>query len=101
MQALRNCSGTGSPAKIILNHNFYKRCPKAIYLESVGARGLVSIYFDCKSMNMYPAPGGPLQQTTFTIELFNFLDNIVAESRRKDEEASKSAAPAPTPARKR
>ncbi len=92
MQTLRNCSGTGTPAKIELNHNFYNRCPKAIYLENVEARALVNMYFDCKNMNMYPYPGGPMTQTAFTIELFNFLDNVVAESRQKNEKAEASKA---------
>lgn len=98
MQSLRNCSGNGSPAKIFLNHELYKRCPKAIYLEGSEARYLVNTYFDCKNMNMYPAPGGPTEQTAFTMELFNFIDGIVAESRRKNEAQEAAKAPAaPTP----
>jgi hypothetical protein len=86
MQALRNCSGKGTPAKVELNHQLYRRCPRAIYLESVEARFLVGLYFDCRQMNMYPVPGGPMEQTAFTIELFEFLDSIVAETQRKAQE---------------
>lgn len=97
MQTIRNCGGKGSPAKLFLNHNFYLRCPRATFLENYDARFLVSIYFDCKGMNMYPHPGGPLEQTGFTIELFNFLDGIVAESRDKNEKAQESKAKSSTP----
>lgn len=91
MQALRNCSGSGSPAKIELNNQIYRRCPRAIYLESVEARYLVNLYFDCREMKIYPAPGGPAEQTSFTIELFEFLNNIVAETQRKAQEAQAAA----------
>lgn len=85
MQVLRNCSGTGTPAKLFLNGNFYTRCPRATFLENTAARHLVSLYFDCKQMNMYPGPGSPLEQTGFTIELFNYLDGVVHETRQRQE----------------
>lgn len=91
-QALRNCSGKGTPAKIFINHNFYNRCPRAIYLESAAARHLVGVYFECRTTGNYPAPGAWGSQTQFTTELFNYLDNIRAESDRKrsEEQARKS-----------
>jgi hypothetical protein len=55
-------------------------------MENLGARYLVNMYFDCKEKNIYPFPGGPGQQTLFTIELFNLLDGIVADTRRRHEE---------------
>lgn len=94
MQALRNCSGTGSPAKVELNGQLYRQCPRAISLKSVAARYLVDLYFDCREGHTYPAPGGPLMQTYFTAQLFLFLDNAVAEARererREQEQANKS-----------
>jgi hypothetical protein len=85
MQALRNCNGRGRPARVELNHQIYQRCPRAIYLESVEARYLVSLYFDCRQTNTFPAPGGPLAQTAFTIELFEYLDSVVAETQAKNQ----------------
>lgn len=83
MQKLRNCSGKGTPAKIPLNYRIYDRCPKAIYLENLPARYLVNLYFDCKDMGDWPAPGGYMAQTAFTIELFEYIDGIVSETRVK------------------
>lgn len=85
MQALRNCSGRGTPAKNILNGELYRRCPRAISLESTAARYLVNLYFDCRNSNTHPAPGGPMAQTAFAVDLFNYLDGIVADTRRRRE----------------
>ncbi len=90
-QALRNCSGKGSPAKIFINHNFYSRCPMAIYLENMTARYLVGIYFECRNTGAYPAPGSWGNQTAFTAELFTYLDNIRAESDNKNSQETSKA----------
>lgn len=92
MQALRNCTGRGSPAKNLINGELYKRCPRAISLESVAARYLVNLYFDCRDSKTFPAPGGPMAQTAFAMDLFNYLDGIVADTRRRrDAEAQTKA----------
>lgn len=83
MQALRNCDGRGTPAKIELNGRLYRRCPRAIMLENMGARHLVNVFMDCRRMNIYPFPGGPLQQTMFTIELFDYLESLISEHQVK------------------
>ena len=61
-------------------------------LESYEARYLVNLYIDCKEMNCYPYPGGPLEQTAFTVELFNFLDGVVAETRQRQADAERAEA---------
>lgn len=81
LQALRNCNGKGTPAKIELNNNLYSRCPRAISLESFEARYLVDLYSECRENKILPYPGGPGEQTAFTKELFDFLDNIVGKFR--------------------
>ena len=81
LQGLRNCSGKGTPAKIELNNNIYTRCPRAIFLESTTARYLTDLYSECRENRLMPAPGGPMEQTQFTKELFDFLDGLVAKYR--------------------
>lgn len=93
-QALRNCSGKGAPAKILLNHRLYTRCPKAIYLDNITSRIMVEIYFECRKNGTYPAEGSWMKQTAYCVELFNFLDNIVAETDYKNMQQSQRAAKA-------
>lgn len=83
LQLLRNCDGKGTPAKIELNNNFYTRCPRAIFLESYLARYLTDLYAECRENKILPAPGSPSDQTQFTKELFDFLDNIVTKYRNQ------------------
>jgi hypothetical protein len=95
LQALRNCSGKGPPARIELNGSFYSRCPRAINMENGGARYLVNLFFDCRRLNIYPYPGGPTAQTAFCMELFSFLEGIVTETQRRADEAAKAANKSP------
>lgn len=83
LQRLRNCSGNGSPAKNELNDALYSRCPRAIHLEAYEERALVTIYAECRENKIYPAPGGPLDQTQFTLELFDYVDSLVNANREK------------------
>lgn len=93
LAALRNCSGTGTPAKNLVNGKVYKRCPKAQYLESGEARLLVELYMECRESKTLPAPGNLANQTAFAKELFDFLDGIVgqwrADTQKKHEEEMK------------
>jgi hypothetical protein len=97
---MRNCTGSGSPAKVFLNHQLYRRCPRAIFLENLEARYLVGLYFECRETRTYPAPGGPSEQTAFTMELFDFLDGIVGETRQKNHASAQSAATPKPPSKK-
>ena len=81
LQSLRNCSGTGTPAKVQLNNNIYVRCPRAMYLESITARHMVEVYAECRENKLLPSSGSISDQTQFTRELFNFLDNLVMKYR--------------------
>lgn len=90
MQKLRNCSGKGSPAKIFLNGRVYSRCPMAISLENLSARYLVNLFFRCRDMGQYPADGGPLAQTAFTVELFSFIKAELAEHEKRVARANAS-----------
>ncbi len=93
LQKLRNCDGKGSPAKILLNNQLYTRCPRAIYLEHFWARYVVNAYFEYRKHGSWPSAGGSNDQTLYTIELFDFLDEIVhkteLEQRKKAQAASK------------
>lgn len=83
MQALRNCSGTGKPARVELNGSLYSRCPRAIYLESIESRAVVRLYLECRKTNTYPSPGSALQQTAYAMDVFGYLDDVFAEQRAK------------------
>ncbi len=93
-QLLRNCSGKGKPAKIFLNGGLYTRCPRAIYLESRAEQFLVELYFSCKNMGGWPVSGGFLNQTAFTVQLFNYINGVVIETQnRQEKEAQRKAGP--------
>jgi hypothetical protein len=92
MQALRNCDGKGSPAKIELNGQLYRRCPRAISLENSWARHIVDVYMDCRRMNTFPVPGGPLVQTRYTIEFFDFMEGVLAEFQQNQQAKANAAA---------
>ncbi len=94
LQTLRNCSGRGRPATIILANEIQPRCPRATYLESTEERYLVNAYMFCDRSHDYPAPGGYLAQASYTIELFDYLVGVIAEARarhaKEQEKAQKS-----------
>ncbi len=92
LQALRNCDGKGTPAKIELNNNFYTRCPKAIFLESHTARYLTNVYSECRENKLLPAAGSINDQTDFTRQLFDFLDDIISKYRIAQNKRMKSEA---------
>jgi hypothetical protein len=81
LAALRNCTGSGKPAKNVVNSKVYPRCPKALWLEAGEARALVELYMDCRESKTLPSSGNLLQQTAFTKELFDFLDGVVGQWR--------------------
>jgi hypothetical protein len=83
-----------------VNGQLYRRCPRATSLENFSARFLVNLYFDCRKRNCYPRPGGPLEQTAFTMDLFDYLDGLIAEAERKSQEAEYAKAKASTRSKK-
>jgi hypothetical protein len=91
-QRIRNCDGNGTPAKLPLNGQLYRRCPRAIYIESAQARALVELYFGCEKYNNLPSPGIYTQQTAYTVELFDYISGIINETKERleRERASKS-----------
>jgi hypothetical protein len=62
-------------------------------MESFEARYLVNLYFRCKDVNDYPARGGVLKQTAFTIEVWSYINEIIHERnermRKKAESSNK------------
>jgi hypothetical protein len=72
----------------ILNSKLYPRCPRAIYLESMDARYLVNVYFSCLKTKTFPYPGSSVEQPSFTIELFDFLDEKLAQHKLNAQKAS-------------
>lgn len=72
----------------ILNNQVYTRCPRAIYLESTEARYLVNVYFSCLKSKTFPYPGSSVEQTAFTVELFDFLDEALAQHKVSQQKAS-------------
>jgi hypothetical protein len=83
LQIQRNCNNQYSPAKIILNQNLYTQCPKSIISNNRELRYLVDTYFECRENKNYPIPGSIYNQTAFTVELFDFLDDIVNNYRNR------------------
>lgn len=94
MQVLRNCDGRGSPAKIFLNDRLYTQCPRAISLSHSGAMWLVDTILDCRRLGQFPHPGNHAQQTVFTIQLFDYVEELIAEYERKisDKQRKEAAA---------
>jgi len=43
------------------------------------SRFIVELYMDCRESRILPMPGSLMDQTSFTFDLFIFLDNVVAE----------------------
>lgn len=63
----------------------------AIYLENFAARYLVGVYYECRKNGTYPAAGSWGDQTGYCVALFEFLDNIRAESDLKNAKAAASS----------
>ncbi len=89
LQRLRNCTGTGKPAKVDLNGNIYSQCPRALQLESVEARYLVRLYMSCREHNALPGLGGMIEQTEFSLQVFDFLDDCYSRAKLRAQEREK------------
>lgn len=90
MQALRNCSGRGRPAMIPLNNIIYERCPRATQLEAFDARYAVNLYFHCKEFHIFPFGGGPAMQTEYLMQVFEYIEDIIAETKLRKAKASQT-----------
>lgn len=44
---------------------------------------MVRLYLECRRTNTYPSPGGPMHQTAFAMDLFDYLDHIFEDQREK------------------
>lgn len=53
---------------------------------------MVDLYFSCRDQKLYPVIGSLYNQTEFTVQLFNFLDNIVSEFHSKLDKKHKQQA---------
>lgn len=91
LQALRNCDGKGTPAKIPLNGSIYTRCPRAIALENYTARYIVNLYNSCTERGMYPYPGGITKQTAFTLSTFDYIDNLISKYHKRKAKEEKNS----------
>ena len=49
---------------------------------------MVELYFECKEMKHFPAPGSLMDQTAFVYELFKFLDGKVGKHWDKERQES-------------
>lgn len=83
LQVNRNCSNAFDPTVIKLNDNIYRQCPRSLIFNCREERYLVDLYFDCKDKGIYPSPGSLFSQTSFTQDLFDFIDPIVNTHRNK------------------
>ena len=72
------------PAKIIVNGNLYRQCPRRLFNDDSDSVFLSQLYFECREANILPYPGSWSKQTAFTGELFLYLDDIVGKKRKKD-----------------
>ena len=87
LQINRNCSNYYSKTNIKLNDNLYRQCPRSFIFNKREEKFLVDLYFECKDLKIYPAPGSIASQTAFTKELFDYIDELVNIYRvRKDKE---------------
>ena len=92
MAKLRNCNGSYAPAKNFVNNMiFADECPRWTAMNAHEARFLVELYLDCRESKTLPFPGSIVQQTAFTVEVFEFLDGmrIDAENERIKEQNRK------------
>lgn len=91
LQVNRNCLDRYEPAIIKLNDNIYRQCPRSLIFNCREERFLVDMYFDCKDKQTFPAPGSLVDQTSFTQDLFDYIDGIVntfRSKKQKEHEAS-------------
>ncbi|MCH9664412.1 MAG: hypothetical protein K0U41_01010 [Gammaproteobacteria bacterium] len=84
---IRNCNNAFGKSKspILVNGTVYRQCPRALVANDYEAGYLVSLYFKCKENNTYPYGISPTSMTAFCSNLFDFLDGMVGEFRRKQE----------------
>lgn len=83
LQYKRNCSGNYEPTVIKLNEKIYRQCPRSIIFNQRECRFLVDLYFECKDNKNWPYPGSVMNQTAFTVELFDFIESIVNTYRNR------------------
>lgn len=83
LQLKRNCSNHYTETKIVMNDRLYSQCPRSLLFNQKELRYLVDLYFECKENKCWPYPGTVLQQTAFTLELFDFIETIVNTYRNK------------------
>lgn len=91
LQVNRNCSNVYEPTVIKLNDTIYRQCPRSLIFNHREERYLVDVYFDCKDKGVFPAPGSLIDQTSFTQDLFDYIDGIVntfRSKKQKEHEAS-------------
>lgn len=95
MAKLRNCDGSyPDPAKNFVNKTVFPSCPRYVAMTDHEARFLVELYLDCRESKTLPFPGSIVQQTAFSVEVFEFLDGmrIDAENDRIKEQNRKMEA---------
>lgn len=73
---------------IKLNDEMYTRCPRAIQLDSLDARHIVNLYFQCKDFYTLPYAGGPAEQTAFLMDAFAYLDDLRADTAARRRKAT-------------
>lgn len=83
LQLNRNCNNQYHPTNIILNQTLYNQCPRSITMNNKELRYLVDLYFECRDNKNYPIEGSIHNQTAFTVELFDFIDDIVNNYRNR------------------
>lgn len=101
MAKLRNCEGKHSPAKNFVNQTIHEVCPRYTTISDHESRFLVGLYLDCRESKTLPFAGSLLHQTSFAIEVFEFLDGIMNEYKfRRAKEDQKKAEDAVKKAKK-
>lgn len=87
LQINRNCSNYYKETIIKLNDEIYRQCPRSLIFNKKEEKFLVDLYFECKENKTYPSPGSIADQTAFTKDLFDYIDEIVNIYRiKKDKE---------------
>jgi len=85
LQSLRNCGGIYKKKSLIdVNGTIYRECPRSLAFNSYSEEFIVSLYFDCKENRVWPHGGSMNDQTSYCVELFNFLDSIVNVYRERE-----------------
>lgn len=89
MQRLRNCGGQyGEKSKtpMVVNDRVYRKCPRSMAFGREMEQYLVNLYFDCRENKVMPTSHPLMHQTAYCIDLFNFLDSLVNDYKRREHE---------------